>query len=291
VIGSGATAVTLVPELAKRAAHVTMLQRSPSYIVSVPATDKLAKYLPRGAARWKNVLLGMAFYQFSRRYPERAKQLLLKQVKRQLPIGYDLAHFTPSYMPWDQRVCLVPNADLFKQVRAGKVSVVTDHIETFTEHGIQLRSGQTLDADVVVTATGLRVKFLAGMRVTVDGAPLDPASQLVYKGMMLSSVPNLAFAIGYPNASWTLKCDLVSRYVCRLLNHMRDHKLSTCTAHRDPDVEEQPMLDFTSGYIERARNVLPRQGNKVPWRLHHNYALDLATLRHSRIDDRAMRFS
>jgi cation diffusion facilitator CzcD-associated flavoprotein CzcO len=291
VIGSGATAVTLVPELAKQAAHVTMLQRSPTYIVSVPAIDPLAKYMPRGAARWKNVLFGMGFYAFCRRYPARARRWIIGQVKKQLPEGYDLSHFTPSYNPWDQRLCLVPDADLFKSVREGKASVVTDHIETFTEHGIKLRSGEYLPADLVVTATGLRLKFLAGMKVDVDGAPIEPASLLVYKGMMLSGVPNLAFAVGYTNASWTLKCDLTSRYVCRLLNHMQAKGLHTCTPRRDPSVEELPLIDFSSGYVTRSLHELPRQGKAVPWRLYQNYALDLATLRHGRIDDPAMQFS
>jgi monooxygenase len=291
VIGSGATAVTLVPELAKQAAHVTMLQRSPTYIVSVPAIDPLAKYMPRGAARWKNVLFGMGFYAFCRRYPARARRWIIGQVRKQLPAGYDLSHFTPSYNPWDQRLCLVPDADLFKAVREGKASVVTDHIETFTEHGIKLRSGEYLPADLVVTATGLRLKFLAGMKVEVDGAPIEPASLLVYKGMMLSGVPNLAFAIGYTNASWTLKCDLTSRYVCRLLDYMKAKHLSTCTPRRDPSVEELPLIDFSSGYVTRSRHELPRQGKAVPWRLYQNYALDLATLRHGRIDDPAMQFS
>src|SRR5690242_5357455 len=291
VIGSGATAVTLVPELAKQAAHVTMLQRSPTYIVSVPAIDPLAKYMPRGAARWKNVLFGMGFYAFCRRYPARARRWIIGQVRKQLPAGYDLSHFTPSYNPWDQRLCLVPDADLFRSVREGKASVVTDHIETFTEHGIKLRSGEYLPADLVVTATGLRLKFLAGMKVDVDGAPIEPASLLVYKGMMLSGVPNLAFAVGYTNASWTLKCDLTSRYVCRLLNHMQAKHLSTCTPRRDPSVEELPLIDFSSGYVTRSLHELPRQGKAVPWRLYQNYALDLATLRHGRIDDPAMQFS
>jgi cation diffusion facilitator CzcD-associated flavoprotein CzcO len=291
VIGSGATAVTLVPELAKQAAHVTMLQRSPTYIVSVPAIDPLAKYLPRGAARWKNVLFGMGFYAFCRRYPVRARAWILKQVAKQLPAGYDLSHFTPSYNPWDQRLCLVPDADLFKSVREGKASVVTDHVATFTEGGIRLRSGRELEADLVITATGLRLKFLAGLKVDVDGTPIDPHSLFVYKGMMLSGVPNLAFAIGYTNASWTLKCDLTSRYVCRLLNYMDAKHLTTCTPRRDPDIEELPLIDFSSGYVTRALHELPRQGATVPWRLYQNYALDLATLRHGRVDDPAMQFS
>jgi cation diffusion facilitator CzcD-associated flavoprotein CzcO len=221
----------------------------------------------------------------------RARAWILKQVAKQLPAGYDLSHFTPSYNPWDQRLCLVPDADLFKSVREGKASVVTDHVATFTEGGIRLRSGRELEADLVITATGLRLKFLAGLKVDVDGTPIDPHSLFVYKGMMLSGVPNLAFAIGYTNASWTLKCDLTSRYVCRLLNYMDAKHLTTCTPRRDPDIEELPLIDFSSGYVTRALHELPRQGATVPWRLYQNYALDLATLRHGRVDDPAMQFS
>jgi monooxygenase len=291
VIGSGATAVTLVPELAKQAAHVTMLQRSPTYILSIPAVDPLAKWLPRGAARWKNVMLAMAFYQWCRRYPAQAKRWIIAQVAKQLPAGFDLSHFTPSYKPWDQRLCFVPDSDLFRAIEQGRAEVVTDTIETFTERGVRLHSGRTLDADLVVTATGLRLRFLGGLEVTVDGKRLDPASLLVYKGMMLSGVPNLAFAVGYTNASWTLKCDLTSRYVCRLLNHMTKHHKAVCMPRRDPAVEELPLIDFSSGYVQRALAELPKQGATVPWRLYQNYALDLVTLQHGRVDDPAMTFS
>ncbi|HSN29530.1 MAG TPA: NAD(P)/FAD-dependent oxidoreductase [Kofleriaceae bacterium] len=290
VIGSGATAVTLVPELAKQAAHVTMLQRSPTYIMSIPAIDPLAKWLPRSAARWKNIGLAMAFYQWCRRYPERAKKWIVEQVRKQLPEGYDLTHFTPRYKPWDQRLCFVPDSDLFNAIKEGRAEVVTDTIETFTERGVRLSSGKELEADLVVTATGLRLKFLGGMSVTVDGKPVDAPSLLVYKGMMLSGVPNLAFAVGYTNASWTLKCDLTSRYVCRLLDHMHRKSKRVCVPHRDPAVEELPLIDFNSGYVTRALADLPKQGKTVPWRLYQNYALDLVTLQHGRVDDPAMRF-
>jgi monooxygenase len=298
VIGSGATAVTLVPELAKQAAHVTMLQRSPTYVVSVPAIDRIAGWLferlpstaGNAAARWKNVLFGMGFYQFCRRYPERAKRFLIGQVKKQLP-DFDVEkHFTPSYKPWDQRLCLVPDADLFASIREGRASVVTDHIDTFTETGIRLRSGETLEADVIVTATGLKLKLFGGIDFSIDGKPLEPAKALIYRGMMCSDVPNMAFAVGYTNASWTLKCDLTSRYVCRLLRHMDRRGYSTCMPRRDPTVEELPILDFSSGYVQRALAQLPRQGDRVPWRLYQNYALDLVTLQHGRVDDRAMQF-
>ncbi len=299
VIGSGATAVTLVPELARQAAHVTMLQRSPTYVVSVPATDRIAGWmfdkLPFGPAhslaRWKNVLLGMAFYQYCRRYPERAARWIRAQVAKQLPEADVAAHFTPSYKPWDQRLCLVPDADLFAALRDGRASVVTDQIETFTETGIQLRSGRHLDADLIVTATGLQMKFMGGVQLAIDGAPIDPPSLLVYKGMMLSGVPNLAFAVGYTNASWTLKCDLTSRYVCRLLKYMDKHGHRSCTPRADPSIEAIPLIDFSSGYVQRALPFLPRQGSKVPWRLYQNYAMDLVTLQHGRVDDRAMQFA
>ncbi len=291
VIGSGATAVTLVPELAKQAAHVTMLQRSPTYIMSIPAIDPLAKYLPRGAARWKNITLAMAFYQWCRRYPKQAGSWIVEQVRKQLPEGYDLTHFTPRYKPWDQRLCFVPDSDLFKSIKEGRASVVTDTISTFTERGIKLASGAELEADLVVTATGLRLKFLAGMAVTVDGKAIDAPSLLVYKGMMLSGVPNLAFAVGYTNASWTLKCDLTSRYVCRLLDHMHRKHKRVCMPHRDPAVEELPLIDFNSGYVTRALSNLPKQGKTVPWRLYQNYALDIVTLRYGKIDDGVMQYS
>ncbi len=298
VIGSGATAVTLVPELARRAAHVTMLQRSPTYIVSVPAIDPIASWLfprmPAGTAhsmvRWKNVLLGMAFYQFCRRFPERAKQWIVGQVAKQLP-GFDVAtHFTPSYHPWDQRLCLVPDADLFVALREQRASVVTGHIDTFTETGIRLRSGETIEADVIVTATGLKLRLFGGIDFAIDGRPLVGQGALIYKGMMCSDVPNLAFAVGYTNASWTLKCDLTSRYVCRLLNFMDEHGYVACTPRRHAGIEELPLIDFSSGYIQRALADLPRQGSEVPWRLYQNYALDLVTLQHGRVDDPAMQF-
>ena len=299
VIGSGATAVTLVPELARKAAHVTMLQRSPTYVVSVPATDRIASWLfaklperpAHAVARWKNVLLGMAFYQFCRRYPERAARWITAQIHKQLP-DFDVAtHFTPSYRPWDQRLCLVPDADLFASLRDGRASVVTDHIEAFTETGIALHSGEHLDADVIVTATGLQMKFLGGVELAVDGRRVEAPATLVYKGMMCSDVPNLAFAVGYTNASWTLKCDLTSRYVCRLLSYMDEHGYRSCVPRRDPAVEEMPLIDFSSGYVQRALSFLPRQGTKVPWRLYQNYALDLVTLQYGRVNDPAMQFA
>ena len=299
VIGSGATAVTLVPAMAERAAHVTMLQRSPTYVVSRPAEDKIANFLRRGLparaayalTRWKNVLLGSFFYNLARKRPEMFKRMLAKGVRRQLGEEYAARHFTPSYNPWDQRLCLVPNSDLFKSIKDGRASVVTDHIETFTETGLRLKSGERLDADIVVTATGLVLRLMSGLQLVVDGGPVDLPSTLVYKGMMLSGVPNMAFAIGYTNASWTLKCDLTAEYVCRLLNHMDRHGYASCTPRvNDPDVKEEPVIDFTSGYVRRALHALPRQGSKPPWRLHQNYVKDLSLMRYGRVDDGTMQF-
>jgi monooxygenase len=300
VIGSGATAVTLVPSLAERAAHVTMLQRSPTYIVSAPGSDPVAAYLrgkidPEAAynvTRWKNVLISMALYAYCRRFPDSAKNLIVGGVRRWIGDTVDVdTHFTPQYNPWDQRVCLVPDGDLFKTIKKGKADVVTDHIETFTEKGVLLRSGRELEADIIVTATGLKLKFLGGVTVEVDGKPVEVASALTYKGMMCSDVPNLAFAIGYTNASWTLKADLASEYVCRLLNFMDEHGYATCCPRKnDPNLRAEPLLDFTSGYVQRARDIMPKQGSFSPWKLYQNYVLDLATFRRGRIDDRFMEF-
>ena len=299
VIGSGATAVTLVPALAERAAHVTMLQRSPSYIVSRPAEDKIANwlrhFLPSRAAyslaRWKNVLNATFFYNLARKRPKLFKWMVAKGVRKELSTGYDAKHFTPPYNPWDQRLCFVPDADLFRAMSGGRVSIVTDQIRTFTENGLLLASGERLDADIIVTATGLVLKLFSGMQLTVDDVPVDLPKTLVYKGMMFSDVPNLAFAIGYTNASWTLKCDLAAEYVCRLLNHMDQHGYAFCTPRvNDPDVGEQPVIDFNSGYVLRALDSLPRQGLKTPWRLHQNYVKDLSLMRYGRMEDGAMEF-
>ena len=299
VIGSGATAVTLVPALAERAAHVTMLQRSPSYIVSRPAEDKLANFLrrvlPNRAAymlsRWKNVLSSTFFYNLARKRPRVFKWMVARGVRTQLGQQYDPKHFTPPYNPWDQRLCLVPDSDLFRSIRDGHVSVVTDQIETFTEDGLQLSSGAQLNADIIVTATGLVLKLFSGMQLVVNNTPVDLPRKLVYKGMMFSDVSNFAFAIGYTNASWTLKCDLAAEYVCRLLNHMDRHGYSTCTPRiNDPDVGDQPVIDFNSGYVLRSLHTLPRQGLKTPWRLHQNYVRDLSLMRYGRVDDGTMEF-
>jgi cation diffusion facilitator CzcD-associated flavoprotein CzcO len=301
VIGSGATAVTLVPAMAEKAAHVTMLQRSPTYIASLPAEDPIAnglrRFLPEKAVytivRWKNVMIQALIYQLSRRRPRAIKQFIRKGVERSLPAGYDIdKHFKPKYNPWDQRMCLVPNGDLFKAIRDGDATVVTDTIETFTENGIKLDSGEQLEADVIVTATGLNLLFLGGMELVVDGEPVNIAEKMAYKGMMLSGVPNCAFTVGYTNASWTLKADLTSEYVCRVLAHMDTHGYRKSVPElSDPSVTEMPLLDFTSGYVQRSLHEFPKQGSKEPWKLRQNYVLDIRTIRRGPIDDGAMRFS
>ena len=298
VIGSGATAVTLVPAMAERAAHVTMLQRSPTYIVSRPAQDKIANFLrsvlPSKAAytisRWKNILLGMLFYNIARKSPSVMKGIIAKGVKKEL--GADaLDHFTPSYNPWDQRLCLVPDSDLFSAIRSGKASIVTDQIETFTENGLELKSGEMLDADIIVTATGLILKLMAGLKLIVDGETIDLSKTLAYKGMMYSDVPNAASAFGYTNASWTLKCDLTAEYVCRLLKYMDKNDFQIAVPRiKDSLIEAEPVLDFNSGYVLRALETLPRQGSKTPWRLHQNYVKDLKLMRYGRIDDGTLEF-
>ncbi|HEX4669839.1 MAG TPA: NAD(P)/FAD-dependent oxidoreductase [Solirubrobacterales bacterium] len=301
VIGSGATAVTLVPAMAKDAAHVTMLQRSPTYIVSMPGEDGLANrlrsVLPARVVypivRWKNVFLQGVSYRFSRRRPELMKKLLRRGVMKALPPGYDVdTHFKPRYNPWDQRLCLVPDGDLFEALHSDSAEIVTDRIETFTERGIKLESGAELEADVVVTATGLNLLFLGGMRISIDGEEPDLARALTYKGMMLSDFPNFAYTLGYTNASWTLKADLTSEYICRLLNHMDANGHRICIPSvSDLSITEEPLLDFNSGYVLRSIDHLPKQGSKEPWKLRQNYPVDLRMLRHGSIADGTMRFS
>jgi len=293
VIGSGATAMTLVPAMADAgAAHVTMLQRSPGYVVSRPSRDRLAPRLGARLTRAKNVALGMFFFNLARRRPQRTRGKLLELVRKELPEGYDVErHFGPRYNPWEQRLCLVPDSDLFRTIGSGKVEVATGEIERFTREGLRLRSGEEIGADIVVTATGLVLKLLGGVALAVDGAPADAAGRLVYKGMMLEDLPNLAFSFGYTNASWTLKCDLTSRYLCRLLRHMDRRGYRICTPRPNgAEVERRPLLDFSSGYIARAAGVLPVQGDKPPWRVPQNYFRDLATLGFGRVADEAMEF-
>src|ERR1700716_1838821 len=301
VIGSGATAVTLVPAMATTAEHVTMLQRSPTYMVARPSQDQLANKLRRRlplklaywATRWRNVLLGMYFYQMCKRKPDKVKSLLLGGVRQMLGPDYDIdTHFTPRYNPWDQRLCLVPDADFLRAIRRGKVSLVTDHIKSFTETGRKRKSGAELAADLIVTATGLVLVPLGGARLSVDGRAVDPAKTFIYKGMMYSDVPNLVSVFGYTNASWTLKADLVCEYVCRLINHMDRGGYRQCTPRNvDPTVAEEPWVDFSSGYIQRALARQPKQGSKRPWKLYQNYALDLLSLRFGSVRDNAMVFT
>jgi len=300
VIGSGATAVTIIPVIAEKAAHVTMLQRSPTYIVSRPAEDKLATALRRrlptriayAIARWYYVLFGLYFYNLSRRKPRAVKKWIVSQARAQLGADYDvLTHFTPRYNPWDQRLCLAPDADFFRAIKSGKADVVTDKIASFTADGIRLQSGRELDADIIVTATGLKMQLLGGISVAIDNKPVTFAETMNFKGVMFSDVPNLFAAFGYTNASWTLKCDLTSAYVARLINYMDRRGYAVCTPRlRDPSVKPEPLIDFSSGYIQRAVDQFPRQGSKKPWRLHQNYVRDLLSLRFGAVNDPALEF-
>jgi monooxygenase len=300
VIGSGATAVTLVPELAKKAAHVVMLQRSPTYILSRPAVDSVASWLREklpsqlayDVSRWKNVAGAMVLYTLSRRRPQMMRKWIKDLVKKELPDVDVEKHFNPRYDPWDQRLCLVPDNDLFEAVRAGTASVVTDTIETFTEKGLKLRSGDELEADLIVTATGLKLQFAGAVKLTVDGQPVDVSKTMNYKGSMFSDVPNMVCVFGYTNASWTLKADLVAEFVCRILKHMQATGTRVCTPRKlDPELREEPFVDFSSGYVTRALAELPKQGSKFPWRLYQNYALDVAMFRLGKIDDGSLVFS
>jgi cation diffusion facilitator CzcD-associated flavoprotein CzcO len=301
VVGSGATAVTVVPAMAERAAHVTMLQRSPTYYASRPDTDPIADFLrarlPAGLAhklvRNKNVLLGMAFYQFCRRFPDAASKLLRGGVAKLLPPDFPVEkHFTPRYKPWDQRLCLVPDADMFKAISAGKVAVVTDTIAEVTADGVTLASGATLAADILVLATGLTLLPWGGVALSVDGKPLVARDTLVYKGMMLSDVPNFAWCVGYTNASWTLRADLTSRNVCQLLDYMDDHGYVQVTPHADPgEAERRPLLDLSASYIQRAADLVPSQGAKAPWYLRQNYLLDWWSTKLGKVAHPSLRFA
>jgi len=301
VVGSGATAVTLVPELAKKAHHVYMLQRSPTYMVSAPDTDWLAnkfnKYLPARLAysltRWKKILFGRFTFWLTRKYPKTMKKLMIKGIKKELGEDYDVeTHFTPRYNPWDQRVCLVPNSDLFEAIKNGKASVETDHVERFTPKGILLKSGKELEADMIITATGLDLKLMAGMDYFVDGEKVDFSKTVSYRSMMFSDVPNLSLAFGYTNASWTLKCDLTNKYVCRVLNFMDENGYKICTPKiKDPDMKLEPWLDFTSGYIQRKIHLLPKSGTQTPWKLKQNYLFDRIMLSKGKVDDGILEFT
>ena len=300
VIGSGATAMTLVPEMAKTAAHVTMLQRSPTYVVSRPAEDKLAnsvrKALPArvayGLIRWRNVLWQQFFYRMTRTQPQKVKAKLLEMVRSHLGQDAVDAHFTPRYNPWDQRLCLIPDDDLFNVIKSGKASVVTDTIDRFTPEGILLASGQMLPADIVVTATGLKLNVMGDVALSVDGTAIDLSKAMIYKGAMMGGVPNIAFTFGYTNASWTLKADLTSEYVCRVINTMRVRGATIATPRPDAAIDTEPFFgDFSSSYVRRATAMLPKQGSKKPWKLYQNYALDMLTLRFGKVDDGTLVFS
>ena len=301
VIGSGATAITLVPSLAATARHVTMLQRSPSYVAALPGRSPLPgllrRVLPRrradAAVRWFNALATQGFFRLSRRHPALVKRALRRGVKMQLPRDFDVdTHFTPTYDPWDQRLCVAPDGDLFKAIGRGTASVVTDGIDTFTEKGLLLESGAELEADIVIAATGLQLLFMGGVQLSVDGGEVDVSEKLTYKGMMLEGVPNLALAIGYTNASWTLKCDLTCDYVCRILNHMRAAGMRQCMpVNADAGVRPEPLLGLTSGYIQRSAHLFPKQGSKAPWQVHQSYLRDYRALRMSDVRDDAIVFS
>jgi len=300
VIGSGATAVTLVPTMAGDAAHVTMLQRSPSYIVSVPALDKISGFLGRflpaewvfTLARTRQIAFQRHLYLACRRWPAQMRRLLLWQVRRHLGPSVDMGHFTPRYMPWDQRLCLVPNADLFNALASGDASVVTDQIDTFTEHGIMLRSGRELEADIVVTATGLNIQMLGGMQLVVDGEPRKFRDQMAYRSVLVEDIPNLAFVFGYTNASWTLKSDIAGAYLCRLFKHMDDngHAVATPGDDEDSRMDVGIMDQLQAGYVLRGQDALPRQGSKHPWKTLMHYKKDSKMLLHDPIDDGLVRF-
>ncbi|MBR9808658.1 MAG: NAD(P)/FAD-dependent oxidoreductase [Alphaproteobacteria bacterium] len=300
IIGSGATAMTLLPAMTDKAGHVTMLQRSPTYVVSRPAVDKLANFLRKimpdswaySLIRWRNVALQQFFFKKTRSNPQQARERLIGMVKEELGPDYPVeTHFNPAYNPWEQRLCLVPDSDLFNALKSGKASIETDHIETFTEHGIQLKSGKTLDADIVVTATGLNLVFMNGVDVSLDGAKVNPGQLLNYKGVMLSNVPNLAVTFGYTNASWTLKADLTSEYVCRLLNTMDEKGATSAMPYLSAYPNEtEPFVDFSSGYFQRVMDQFPRQHTEAPWKLHQSYFTDRKNLRQLPIEDGVMKF-
>ncbi len=301
IIGSGATAMTLVPSMAKTAAHVTMLQRSPTYVISAPEQDKIANWL-RGVmpakwafrlSRWKNVGLMTYFYQFSQLFPNFMKAAIIKKASQALGPDYDVAtHFTPRYKPWEQRMCLVPDADMFRAIKSGRATVVTDQIETFTGKGVQLKSGAELEADIIVTATGLTMQAFGGIELLVDGREVDLANTIAYKGVMISGVPNLASVFGYINASWTLKADLICNYVCRLLNAMDRKGMRQVTPRPGDETAVAPFVEnFSSGYMQRALASWPKQGSKAPWRVYQNYFRDAINLKYRPVEDRALEFS
>ncbi|MCO1334742.1 NAD(P)/FAD-dependent oxidoreductase [Microbulbifer sp. OS29] len=301
VIGSGATAVTLVPELAGTAKHVTMLQRSPSYIISVPSLDKLSsvllKFLPKSwvhrFGRWRNIKLQRWIFKAAKRWPDFIRKLLLKDVRKSLPDGFDLRHFTPNYKPWEQRLCVVPDGDLFTAISSGNASINTGEIHSITAEGIKLKSGQQLDTDVIISATGLKLQVLGGIALSIDGKPVSFNERITYKAVLVEGIPNMSWVFGYTNAPWTLKADITARYICKLLNHMRAHNQQVCTAVDSEGCAEQEsvMSSLVSGYVKRANKELPRQGRTYPWRLSNNYEEDCKTLLNSEIEDEFLTFT
>lgn len=300
VIGSGATAVTVVPAMTDKAKHVTMLQRSPSYVVSVPQQDimvkVLRKILPEKWAykiiRGRNITLTLAFFQLCQRFPNFARKLIQWGIKSQLPKDFDMKHFSPNYDPWDQRLCAVPMGDLFNSIKEEKASIVTDHIERFVEDGILLTSGKTLKADIIVTATGLKIQMLGNMKVTIDGEPIIPNQSMSYRGVMFENIPNMAMVFGYTNSSWTLKADLISDYVCRLLKHMDDiGARKVVPVNNKENIERLPFINMSSGYIQRVKDQIPQQGDAKPWKLYQNYFLDMTSLKLANLDDPSLEYS
>ncbi len=295
IIGSGATAVTLLPELAKKAKHVTMLQRSPTYILNLPREDMIANFLKRifpakfahHASRWKNILMGIGIYTVSRKYPTAVKNFLKRQIKKTLGEKYDDRDFDPTYNPWDQRLCLVPDNDLFESIKHGKAEIVTDTIKSFQADGIELNSGKTLPADIIVTATGLKIQLFGGMKISVDKKPVETGKIHAYKGVMFSEIPNFAIAIGYTNASWTLKADLNCQFVARILNYMKENNFSVVVPDFDYENQQsEPLLDFNAGYILRANDIMPKQGSKAPWKVYQNYIKDVFSLKYADVKDK-----
>ena len=299
VIGSGATAVTLVPTLSKDTASLVMLQRTPTYIATVPSEDplakKLRKWLPESwtfrLTRWKKVLFQIYVYKLSRKRPDDLRRFMLGQVRQALGPDYDIkTHFTPPYNPWDQRLCAVPDGDMFKAIRQGRAEVITDHIERFNKTGIALKSGAQLDADIVILATGLNLQFAGGIEYSINNEKVDYTKHFIYRGMMFSDVPNMAFTVGYTNSSWTLKTDLTSNYVCRLLNKMARGGFTSVTPRMKGSVEEMPLLDFDAGYVLRAREQFPKQGNRLPWKNYQDYIRDFIGLRLRSLRDQELEF-
>ncbi|WP_281649085.1 NAD(P)/FAD-dependent oxidoreductase [Parendozoicomonas sp. Alg238-R29] len=299
VIGSGATAVTLAPAMTDKAEHVTMLQRSPTYVMNLPQDDPvvngLRKILPETwvyrIIRTRNIGISWLIYKYCRAFPNASRKLILKLTKKQLPEGYDMKHFSPSYAPWDERLCVVPDGDLFTAITDGKASVETDHIDCFTEKGIKLKSGKELGADIIVTATGLNIQLFGNMSLTLDGEPLDISEKMYYRGVMFEGVPNLGMVFGYTNASWTLKADLILEHICRLLNYMEDSGHKQCVPVNVNGAVHEPFVDMQSGYIQRAEGKIPHQGSKKPWKLYQNYVMDMISLRFGKVNDPSLEFS